>query len=76
MVDTCPALAWQTPAKPKTAYGEMLSYYLRMEPQLFKTAVEDQLHRLKEEKEEKEKRKLQISESASSNDAAELILMR
>ena len=54
----------------------MLSYYLRMEPQLFKTAVEDQLHRLKEEKEEKEKRKLQISESASSNDAAELTLMR
>ena len=23
----------QTPAKPKTPYGEMLSYYLRMEPQ-------------------------------------------
>ena len=47
-----------------------------MEPQLFKAAVEDQLHRLKEEKDEKEKRKLQISESASSKDDAELTLMR
>ena len=68
----------QAPAKPKTAYGEMLSYYLKMEPQLFKAAVEDQLKRLKEEKDERDKRRLQISESAESmeKDKAELTLIR
>lgn len=44
----------QAPAKPKTPYGEMLQYYLRMEPQLFHAAVDQQLQRLKQEKEEKE----------------------
>ncbi|WIA16709.1 hypothetical protein OEZ85_013364 [Tetradesmus obliquus] len=38
------------PAKPKTPYGEMLQYYLRMEPQLFRAAVDQQLVRMKEEK--------------------------
>ena len=69
----------QTAAKPKTAYGEMLSYYLKMEPQLFKAAVEDQLKRLKDEKDEKEKRRRQLSESAESmadKDKAELILIK
>ncbi|KAF8065452.1 UV-B-induced protein [Scenedesmus sp. PABB004] len=37
------------PAKPKTPYGEMLQYYLRMEPQLFRAAVDQQLARLKAE---------------------------
>jgi hypothetical protein len=40
--------------KPKTPYGEMLQYYLRMEPQLFRAAVDQQLARMKEEKEAKE----------------------
>lgn len=47
-------LVKQTPVKPKTPYGEMLQYYLKMEPQLFRTAVDQQLQRLKEEKEAKE----------------------
>ncbi|GAX74028.1 hypothetical protein CEUSTIGMA_g1478.t1 [Chlamydomonas eustigma] len=64
------------PAKPKTAYGEMLAYYLRMEPQLFKAAVEDQLQRLKQEKEEKEKQKLQLTDSSKRQDSAEIILSR
>ncbi|KAF6254514.1 hypothetical protein COO60DRAFT_1703295 [Scenedesmus sp. NREL 46B-D3] len=42
------------PAKPKTPYGEMLQYYLRMEPQLFRAAVDQQLVRMKEEKDAKE----------------------
>lgn len=41
------------PAKPKTPYGEMLQYYLKMQPQLFKAAVEQQLQLLKEEKDAK-----------------------
>jgi hypothetical protein len=41
----------QAPGKPNTPYGEMLQYYLRMEPQLFKTAVEDQLLKIKQDKE-------------------------
>lgn len=43
----------QAPVKPRTAYGEMLQYYLKMEPQLFKAAVEDQLHKLKAERDAK-----------------------
>ena len=57
----------------------MLSYYLKMEPQLFKAAVEDQLKRLKDEKDEKEQRRRQLSESAESmadKDKAELILIK
>jgi len=34
----------------------MLQYYLRMEPQLFHAAVDQQLQRLKQEKEEKEEK--------------------
>jgi hypothetical protein len=44
----------QAPAKPKTPYGEMLQYYLKMEPQLFRAAVDQQLQRLKEEKDAKQ----------------------
>jgi hypothetical protein len=40
----------QAPAQPKTPYGEMLQYYLRMQPELFSSAVEDQLRRLAAEK--------------------------
>lgn len=45
----------------------MLQYYLRMEPQLFQSAVDQQLQRLKEEKEAKEEsvRKSQEEDSSS-----------
>ena len=45
---------------------------------LFKAAVEDQLHRLKAEKDEKDKQKLQLSETAADDikDSAELTLIR
>jgi hypothetical protein len=58
----------QAPAKPKTPYGEMLQYYLRMEPQLFHAAVDQQLQRLKEEKDAKEEavRKSQEEESSTA----------
>jgi hypothetical protein len=58
----------QAPAKPKTPYGEMLQYYLKMEPQLFRAAVDQQLQRLKEEQEAKEEavRKSQEEEESST----------
>lgn len=45
----------------------MLQYYLRMEPQLFHAAVDQQLQRLKEEKDAKEAavRKSQEEESST-----------
>lgn len=39
----------QAPSKPQTPFGEMLTYYLKMEPQLFKTALEEQLQKLDKE---------------------------
>ena len=61
--------SFQAPAKPKTAYGEMLQYYLTMEPQLFRAAVEDQLEKLQAEKEEKEKEPItQQTEEAKKNE--------
>lgn len=66
----------QAPVQPKTSYGEMLAYYLKMEPQLFKAAVEDQLHRLKVEREEKERQRKQIEDSTASKDRAELTLQK
>lgn len=62
----------QAPAKPKTPYGEMLQYYLKMEPTLFKSAVEDQLERLKEEKDKKEQARAQAEQNGK--DSSELVL--
>lgn len=61
-----------TPAKPKTAYGEMLQYYLKMEPQLFRTAVEDQLARFREQKEAKDA----AQDLLATKDSTELTLYR
>ena len=47
-----------------------------MEPQLFKAAVEDQLTRLKAEREEKERQRKQIEDSSASKDKAEITLQR
>ncbi|KXZ55990.1 hypothetical protein GPECTOR_2g1542 [Gonium pectorale] len=61
------------PAQPKTAYGEMLQYYLRMEPHLFKAAVDTQLAKLKEEREAKRAKEEQLQ---STSDSTELALYR
>lgn len=71
------ALPWvQAPAKPKTPYGEMLQYYLKMEPQLFRAAVDQQLQRLKEEKDAKEAAASQEEEDnkAAGRSKSELVL--
>lgn len=43
---------------------------------LFKAAVEDQLQRLKGEKDEREKQRRQLAETQDKRDAAELSLLR
>lgn len=61
--------------KPKTPYGEMLQYYLRMEPQLFRAAVDQQLQRMKEEKDAKEAAESQDEEAAKQERSkSELVL--
>lgn len=62
------------PAQPKTPYGEMLQYYLKMEPQLFKTAVQDQLDKLQAEKDAKAK--AERAAKAESLDKTDLALYR
>lgn len=40
--------------KPKSAVGEMLAYYFKREPHLFKGAIEQQLQRLRDEADQRE----------------------
>ncbi|GLI59000.1 hypothetical protein VaNZ11_000823 [Volvox africanus] len=61
------------PAQPKTPYGEMLQYYLRMEPHLFKTAVDTQLAKLRDEKLRRREKEEELS---ASSDGTELALYR
>ncbi len=65
--------------KPRTSHGEMVNYYLKMEPHLFREAVHSQFERIKQEREaaaaaakEKEKE----SKAAGANDKSELVLYR
>ncbi|GIL70147.1 hypothetical protein Vretimale_3398 [Volvox reticuliferus] len=61
------------PAQPKTPYGEMLQYYLRMEPHLFKTAVDTQLAKMRDEKLRRREKEEELS---ASSDRTELALYR
>lgn len=65
--------ALQAPAQPKTPYGEMLQYYLRMEPHLFRTAVDSELAKLRDEKRE---RRAKEETLAASSDGTELALYK
>ncbi|GMH35743.1 hypothetical protein BSKO_03611 [Bryopsis sp. KO-2023] len=65
------------PVEPRTPFGEMLTYYLKMEPQLFKTAVEDQLNHLKDEIEAqkaKDEAAKELQQAEEGADKSELIL--
>ena len=44
----------QAPAKPRSPVGQMVTYYLKMEPHLFKDALDEQFKRLADEKQEAE----------------------
>lgn len=67
------------PVKPKTAYGEQLQWYLKMEPQLFKAAIEDQLEKLSAEKQalvEKEEQAKSEKPAEAQADQAQLALYK
>jgi hypothetical protein len=49
----------------------MLQYYLKMEPQLFKAAVESQLTKLQAEKDAKDAQQRALEDSSSSGSSSE-----
>ena len=59
----------QAPVKPQTPMGKMLSYYLKMEPHLFKAALETELTKLKEEREQQAQ-----EQGISVTDSTEVVL--
>lgn len=59
----------------QTALGEMMEYYLKMEPHLFRNAVEEQLQRLKDERDGKPQ-EAQGEAKTSATDNSELVLYR
>ena len=68
----------QAPLKPRTSHGEMVNYYLKMEPHLFKEAVQGQFERIREEREAaraaaKEK---EAQLQAAASDKSDLVLYR
>lgn len=74
-----PAVCWcfQAPAKPRTPYGQMLEYMLKSEsPTLFKSAVDDQWRRLKEEKDAKEAQQQARGGEGTEQDQAQLVLYK
>ncbi|CAL5219382.1 g1204 [Coccomyxa viridis] len=66
------------PRKPRTSLGEMVNYYLRMEPHLFKEAVNTQFERIREEREATAEAAKEREKNAppASTDKSELVLYR
>ena len=71
-------IAAQAPRKPRTSLGEMVNYYLTMEPHLFKEAVSTQFERIKEEREAAAEaaRERQKNAPPASSDKSDLVLYR
>lgn len=64
----------KAPVAPRTPFGELLTYYLKMEPLLFKSAVEDQLSILKEQKEAQEAKEKAAEAMSKAGDQSEVVL--
>ena len=58
----------QAPVKPKSPVGEMLAYYFKAQPHLFKDAIKQQLVRLRDERDERETQ--QAAADAEKQDSA------
>jgi hypothetical protein len=63
------AAAAQAPVKPQSPVGEMLAYYYKAQPHLFKDAIEEQLRRLRDERDERDARQ-KAAEAEKEQDAA------
>ena len=59
----------QAPVKPQTPMGKMLSYYLKMEPHLFKAAVETELAKLRDERDKQSE-----GQDVNVTDSVEVVL--
>ncbi len=67
----CLWAAAQAPVKPQSPVGEMLAYYYKAQPHLFKDAIEEQLRRLRDERDEREARRTAAeAEKAESAEGA------
>lgn len=56
--------------KPKSAVGEMLAYYFKREPHLFKGAIEQQLQRLRDEADQREAQQAAAAAGKKDEDSA------
>lgn len=72
-----PVDIFQAPVKPRTSHGEMVNYYLKMEPHLFREAVHSQFERIVQEREAAAAAaKAKDTDAASANDKSDLVLYR
>ncbi len=63
--------------KPRTSHGEMVNYYLKMEPHLFREAVHGQFERIVQEREAASAAaKAKGNDAASGSDKSDLVLYR
>ncbi len=65
--------------QPKSPVGQLVTYYLKMEPHLFQTAVAEQFQQLKAEKEQAEQQKQQSEAKegqSQKQDKGEVVLYR
>ena len=61
--------------EPRTSHGQMVSYYLKMEPHLFRAAVEDQFARIRAERDAAAAAAKEQAQDAQS-ERSELVLYR
>lgn len=69
----------QAPVKMETPLGAMMEYYLKMEPHLFKSTVEEQLQRIRDERDTEAAARLQQKQDQGSQpatDGRDLVLYR
>lgn len=62
--------------KPRTSHGEMVNYYLKMEPHLFKEAVHGQFERIKAEREAAVAAAKEKEKTTPSSNKSELVLYK
>lgn len=65
----------QAPMEPRTSHGQMVSYYLKMEPHLFRAAVEEQFARIRAERDAAAAAAKEQAQEAQS-ERSELVLYR
>ena len=72
----CHVAVKQAAAKPKSPVGDMLAYYLKAQPHLFKDAIAEQFVRLRDQRdaEAKQQSESKPEDPKSKPDKSELVL--